>query len=156
MDIKAIEINDEVFPVEDSEARQQIQQLNTTIAEQQNIIEQLQKIGITQKIVPIKFEKTLSARLIYTKIGKLVFFNIYANIQMQSAANDSQIIPSGSLPIPNTMELVEPTFYFQTNYPTLGADTCILKIKSDGSMTMTIKQQHFTMTANGFYLAKEN
>lgn len=52
MDIKAIEINDEVFPVEDSEARQQIQQLNTTIAQQEQTIQQLQD-KLDSLVIPV-------------------------------------------------------------------------------------------------------
>lgn len=43
MDIKQIEINGEVFPVEDSEARNSITAMNTTIAEQAQTIAQLQE-----------------------------------------------------------------------------------------------------------------
>lgn len=155
MDIKQIEINGEVFPVEDSEARNSITAMNTTIAEQAQTIAQLQKIGLEVIRIPLNFDKTLTANLYYIKIGKLVFFQMYMNIQMQSSANEAIIAAAGNMPEPNTqLGLIEPVFYFPTNYPVQGGDTCIITIKNDGSITMTKSKEHFTCTASGFYLSK--
>lgn len=52
MDIKQIEINGEVFPVEDSEARNSITAMNTTIAEQAQTIAQLQQ-KINSLVIPV-------------------------------------------------------------------------------------------------------
>lgn len=152
MDIKAIEINDEVFPVEDSEARQQIQQLNTTIAEQQNIIEQLQKIGTTQIGISINVGTVRSARFTYSQIGKIVFFEIYLNITLQSSANNLTLIPSGKIP-PTRKDsaLGTPVFYYTLNYPNTNPKTCKILINKDGSVTMTTDEVNIALTGSGIY-----
>lgn len=152
MDIKQIEINGEVFPVEDSEARNSITAMNTTIAEQAQTIAQLQKIGTVLKEIGISVGNVRSANFAYTQIGKIVFFRIYLNLDLPSPANSMEILPPGSIPPADTSSHIgTPVFDFVANYPTTNPPNCRIIINKDGSVQMTINQTTVSVIGNGFY-----